>query len=180
MDVTISCLCPPKADGTARHDQDKVTLPDTLDFRQMLTVRQAIRFANVDADAATALAQMTAVMAEAYLLHCISAWTIVDEKAKPVPVTQVNVRTHLLSNYEAAEKVADIADELYSEKVVLPLLVGASNSSSPSRTERPTSPPTNGTTAPKRSKRSSTSTIPMAVTGPMAASHGGGSSSSLT
>lgn len=180
MDVQISCLCPPKADGTARHDQDTVTLPDTLDFRQMLTVRQAIRFANIDADPATSLAQMTAVMAEAYVLHCISAWTLLDEKGKPVPVTQANVRAHLLSHYEAAEKVGDAADDLYSEKVVLPLILGASSSSSPSRTARPTSPPTNGKTPRKHSKSSSTSTIPMAVTGPMAASPGGGSSSSLT
>jgi hypothetical protein len=183
MDVTIACLCPPKADGAARHEADTVTLPEVLDFRTTLTIRQTIRFevaSGVRAGESMTLAEMTALMAEAYLLHCISAWSLVDDKGKPVPVSQTAVRERLLLNYEAAEKVGDAADALYSDKVVLPLLTGASSSSSPTPTKRRTSRTTNGSTPRKPSKRSSTTTTPMVVTGPMAASPGGVSSSSLT
>jgi hypothetical protein len=188
MDVQIACLCPPK-DGAPVHEQDTVTLPDVLDFRTTLTIRQTIRFEEVrmkEAKEPLSLAEMTAVMAEAYLVHCITAWTLVDADGKPVPPSRANIRELLFTNYEAAETVGDAADRLYSDKVVLPLLTGASNSSPSTRTpERPastrrTSATMNGSTPRKPSKRSSTTTIPMVVTGPMAASPGGDSSSSLS
>jgi hypothetical protein len=182
MDVTIPCICPPK-DGEPRHEQDTVTLPETLDFRTTLTIRSTIRLGNQLARATgeiPSLPEMIAAMAEAYLLHTISAWTLVDEHGKPVPVSKANIRDILLTNYEAAETVGDAADDLYSEKVVLPLLTGASSSSPPTPTTVPTSRKTNGSTPRKPSKRSSTASTQMVVTGPMAASPGGASSSSLS
>jgi hypothetical protein len=188
MEVTIACLCPPK-DGAPRHEQDTVTLPDVLDFRTTLTIRQTIRVEHQLAAVASevpTLAETIAMMAEAYLLHTIASWSLVDEAGKPMPVSKANVRDRLLTNYEAAETVGNAADLLYSDKVVLPLLTGASNSSPSTRTpERPASPrrtsaTTNGSTPRKPSKRSSITTTPMVVTGPMAASPGGDSSSSLS
>jgi hypothetical protein len=187
MEVRIPCICPPKEDGEQRHVEDAVTLPDVLDFRRTLTVRQAIRFAvgeSVAEGETLTVAEMTAVMAEAYLLHCIDAWTVLDEKGKALPVTKANVRARLLEgDFEAAETVGNAADDLYSDKVVLPLMARARPSSPPTPTPVPTSATTHG--SPKkgrrtRSKPSSISTSPMAVTGPMAASHAGGSSSSLS
>ena len=178
MDVQIPCICP-----TSPHDEDTITLADTLAFRETLTIRQEIRLAVEVARAraeSLSLAEMTAVMAEAYLLHGIVSWSLTDDNGKPLPLSKTNIRDHLMAAYEAAESVGNAADGLYSEKVVLPLLQRESSSSrrTPTRQGSSTSPTsTPGSTPRKRSKRSSTSTSPMAVTGPMAASPGGASNS---
>lgn len=180
MDVTIACIC-----AQPTHETDTVTLADVLDFRATLTVRQEIRFAVSSAREAgevLSLAEMTAIMTESYLLHAITAWTVKDERGKPLAISKSAIRDRLLANYEEAEKVGDAADTLYSETVVLPLLTGASKSSPPTPTppKSSTSAPTNGSTPRKRSKPSSISTTPMVVTGPMAASPAGASNSSLS
>lgn len=179
MEVTIDCICPPK-DGERRHGQDTIILPDTLDFTRTITVRQAIRVATRRDPEGLSLAELTAVMAEAYLLHSIDAWTLVDGHGEPLPVTKANVREYLLSNPDIAEEVGNACDEAYSEKVVFPLLYRAPTSSPPTPMPEPTSPTTPGSTIRrprKGSKPSSTFTSPMAVTGPMAASPAGDSNS---
>lgn len=176
MEVTINCICPTKADGAPRHNQDRVTLPDTLDFRTALTVRQTV--AMEMATRSSSLAAVIGLLIEAYLLYCIESWTLVDEKGKPVPVSRQAVQERLLTHFDEAEKVGDAADDLYTEKVVLPLVNGASKSSPVTPTPGSTSPTNgHGTKRPRPSKRSSTSTTPMVVTGPMAASPAGVSSS---
>lgn len=175
MIVTINCVCPPR-NGQARHASDKVTLPDVLDFRRTLTVRQTV--AAEMGDATASLASVTGFLIEAYLLHCIDSWTLQDEKGKALPVTRQNVRDHLLTHYDEAEKVGDAADDLYTDKVVLPLLNRASSSSPDTSTPGSTSATNgSGTRRLKPSKRSSTSTTPTVVTGPMAALPAGASSS---
>ncbi len=179
MDVTIPCPCPPKADGTPRHDGDTVTLPEVLDFRTTLTVRQEIRLAVQNAAATgegLSLAEMTSLLVESYLLHCIGGWTIRDDRNQPVPVSKVTVRQYLLANQESAEMVGNAADDLYTEKVVLPLLSPGSSSSPPTPIPGPTSPTNGRTSNRKPSRRSSTTTTPTVATGPMAASPGGASS----
>lgn len=191
MDVQIECICPEKG----KHEHDTVTLPDTLDFRRTLIVRQAIRFeveGHREANDPLTVPELTAVMAEAYLLHCIDSWSVMGEvpdgkgktKTGPLPVTKANVRALLLEGaYEAAEVVGNAADSLYSDKVVLPLMGRASNSLPPTPTPEPTSPPTNGSRqkGPKTpSKPSSTTTSLTVATGPMAASPGGDSSYSAS
>ncbi len=177
MQVEIPCPCPPKADGTPRHDTDKVTLPEVLDFRTTLTVRQEIRLA-VQGAAATgeglSVAEMTALLIESYLLHCISAWTLSD--GKPIEITKPAIREFLLSNQESAEIVGNAADDLYTEKVVLPLLSPGSSSSPSTPTPGSTSA-TNGHGRKRTPSRpSSTTSSPTVVTGPMAASPAGASS----
>lgn len=183
MDVKIECICPPKADGEPRHEQDTVTLPEILGFREVRVIRQAIRLAF--GGTRPSLAELSGLMSEQVVLHCIAAWTCehdVTEKGRShteqLPLTRDSIETYLLPNYDAAEAVASAAEALYSEKVVLPLMVGASRSSKPSPINRPTSRRKSGSTSrSKRSKPSSITTTPMAVTGPMAASAGGVSNS---
>jgi hypothetical protein len=180
VNVTIPCPCPPKADGTARHESDTVTLPEVLDFRTTIVVRQSIQWLKTNDPDAT-VPEIVATLAETYLLHCIEEWSLVDDKGKAVPVSKAAIRERLLPATEAAMAVGNAADDLYTDKVVLPLFLQASSSSPPTQTDEPTSPTSGpGPTPRKPSKRSSITTTPMAVTGPMAASPGGASSSSLS
>lgn len=187
MDVPIRCICPPTSDGQPRHpDGDTVTLPDVLDFRRTITVQQTIALA-LRGSGAT-LPEITGVLMESYVLHCIVAWSVVDEQGQPVPVTKPAIRERLLTRFEEAEKVGDAADDLYTDTVALPLVLRGLNSSGAGRTPEPetsvppsTSPTTGrGGTPRKPSKRSSTTTTPMVVTGTTGWSPGGASSSSLT
>jgi hypothetical protein len=175
VNVTIPCPCPPKADGTARHEQDTVTLADTLDFRTRVTLRQSIRLAG--GEEATE-GEMLAALTEAYLLHCITGWTVVDAKGKALSASRANIREVLMGESDIGLVVADAADELYSSRVLIPLLVGVSTSSPGSPTVPSISPKSNGPTPPKPSKPSSTTTTPMAVTGPMLTSPAGASNGS--
>lgn len=186
MDVQIQCICP-ETGGKKPHETDTVTLPDVLDFRRMLTVRQAIRFtvdAAREAGDPLSVPELVAVMAESYLLTCIDRWTCVDADGKPIPVTKATVKALLLEgDYEAAEIVGNVADDLYSDKAVLPLMERASGSLPPTPTPGPTSAPTNGSKPAARrkgSKRSSTTTSRTVGTGTMGPSLVGVSSSSLS
>lgn len=176
MDVPIACGCPPAGDGQPRHPSDTVTLREPLDFRTRLILRQTIRWVKTEHEDATE-GEMLAALTEAYLIYCIDGWTLVDAKGKPLAPSRDNIRSVLMARDDLAMPVADAADGLYGEVVLLPLLLAASNSSPGKPTAAPTSPTTNGTThRPKRSRPSSTSTIQMVATGPMPASPAGVSS----
>jgi hypothetical protein len=175
MDVPIRCICPPGADGQP-HVEDTVTLPDILDFRKTLTVRQYVSHERIGDES---VPEFIVLLIEAYLLHTVAAWTLIDEAGKPLPVSKANIRGVLMAdaNMDVAEKVGDAADNLYSGKVFLPLMNGASSSSPGTPTTGSTSPTSGrGSTPRKHSRRSSISTSPMVVTGPMAASPAGVSS----
>src|SRR5262249_23818145 len=93
----------------------------------------------------------------------IDAWTLVDEKGKPVPPTKANIRARLLVDDAFAMPVAQAADDLYAKVVLLPLLQGASSSSSRTPTPPATSATTDGPTLPRKpSRRSSTARTQMA------------------
>jgi hypothetical protein len=173
MDVTIDCGCPPK-DGQPRHSSDTVTLHEPI----LPIIRRALLYDLSLLGDGASVGDQLALLSEGYVLRCIDAWTLVDDKGKPVPPSRDNIRTLLLERPDYGDPVAKAADDLYSEAVLLPLLLGASTSSSAGRTGRSTSPATNGQTPhKKRSTRSSITSSPMVVTGPMQASSGGGSSS---
>lgn len=183
MDVPIRCVCPPKADGSPRHEGDTVTLRDTLGFVATQTARNAIHLARsdareqgVDLDAAYALALLT----EQYLMLGVTAWTLVDEKGKAVPVGRATVRAFLEDPDadDVVSLVSDEADGLYAEKVMLPLLAAAASSSRPTPTVSTSPTPGNGKAPSSRSSRSSISTIPTAGTGTTSRRRGGDSSSS--
>jgi hypothetical protein len=162
-DTTVGCLCPP--DGSRHPEGDTLTFPDQLDFRTAITARKAIGWLKNE-DPEAGVPEVLALLSEFYLLNTIGAWTVRDEKGKPVPVTKANLRQYLLPT-EAAFDVADFADELYARQVLLPLATTASSSSPPTRTNGSTSAtPGSGRTR-KPSKPSSTGSIPTGDTATM-------------
>ena len=181
MSVQIPCLCPPKADGTARHEQDEVTLRETLDFRQATAIRNAIAFAKAD-DPDISPADLLAILTEGYVLHGVESWTLqgLDDKGRPfnLPVTKPAIREKLLSDPLLAEGIGDAADGLYAEAILLPLLNRALASSPPTPTVESTSARNGRSKPPKPSKPSSTTTIQTGGTAKITALPGGVSSSS--
>ena len=177
--VTVACLCPPNAAGGVRHPAgDEITLREHLDFRGSLAARKAFIFVKAE-DAGASSADILAVMTETYLLYGIESWTLVDAKGVPVPVTKTAIRETLMSRVDRALDVADAADALYSEEVLLPLMATASASSPPtpmaeSTSAKKSSSPESQT----RSKPSSITTIPTAATGSLSPSLAGASNSS--
>ena len=100
--------------------------------------------------------EIIGLLQEGYLLYGIAQWTL------PVPLTREAVQSEILAHTDRAAILADKADELYSEQVLLPLVKLGAQSSAPMSNNGSTLP-TTGSSAkrPKPSKRSSTSTIPM-------------------
>ena len=165
MNVTVQCLCPPNAAGEARHPGgDTITLRDRLDFRAAATARNAIVLAKTD-DPEVSSAEILAILTETYLLAGVEAWTLVDEKGKPIEVTKAAIRERLLPATDQAMEVGNAADGLYAAAVMLPLLRMAANSSQPMPTIASTSPTKpSSQDRPKPSRRSSTTTTPTAAT----------------
>lgn len=158
MDVTIPCPCPEKA-GAPRHESDTVTLHDVLDFHQSMTITKSVQFIDED-DPDSRGAEVLARLSEFYILVGIARWSLRDASNKPIEVTKGAIRKFILSRPDIASKVEPVADSLYREVILLPLLEAASISSQPSPTDDSTSPTPHGPTPqPKPSKRSSTSTI---------------------
>lgn len=176
---TVACLCPSTAAGEVRHpDGDRVELRERLDFKGGLAARNAVvllKREDPDASAAQVMAEMT----EIFLLCGVRSWTVVDERGKPVEVSQPAIREYLLSRQDAAMAIGDEAFNLYSEAVVAPLVRMAQTSSPSTRTNGSTSA-TNGHSPrhQKPPKPSSTTTTPTDGTGTTSVSPVGASSSS--
>lgn len=170
--TVITCVCPPKADGTPRHpDGDTVTLREALGFRGAATARNSIAVIKTE-DPDVSVAEILAVLTESYLLVGIESWTLVDDKGKPVEVSSVTIRSFFNDHPEEALLVGDDADALYNEVVMRPLLRMASAASQPTPIARPTSVKT-GSRRPRPSRPSSTSTSQTDGTEKMSASPGG-------
>lgn len=168
MNVLIPCVC-------GRHEQDTVVFRQKLDFRAGLTIRHALILARVD-DAEMSAAEMLTVLSEQYVLYGVESWSLCEPNGSPMPVTRAAIRDRLLANYEVALTLADAADEVYAEQILLPLLAGASTSSPATPTAPSTSATAGPTPRPKPSRRSSTTTTPTDVTGPTSRSPAGVSS----
>ncbi len=178
--ATITCACPPKAEGEPRHPGgDIINLREKLDSRSALAMRWSVIQLKAD-DPDASVAEILGVMSEQYMLHGIESWTLVDEAGKPLPCTKAHVRTHILSrDLSDIMPIVEEADELYMGIVILPLAEGASTSSPDTPTDASTSPPTDSEPTPlKRSKRSSTTTSRTAATETTSPSPDGGSNSS--
>ena len=172
MDVPIPCLCP----GTP-HEGDTVTLRDTLDFHAVTAIRHAVSFLEAE-DTTAYTAEVLATLTEGYVFHGIASWTLVGDDGKPLPASRANIRERLLPDVLAASAVGDAADELYGEKVLLPLLVRASTSSATTPTETSTSPRTDSPKRPRTpSSPSSTTSTRTAATATTGTSPVGASSS---
>lgn len=173
MTMKIDCVCPPAAGGPRHPGGDTVVLREKLDFRSALTVRNAIIMAKQD-DPDMDAPEILALLTEKYLLLGIESWSLTDAKGKKVEPTRDAIRAFTQEHPDEAMEVGDAADALYSAAVILPLVERASKSSPTSPTNGSTSPTTGSPPAlPKPSRRSSTSTIPMADTDMTSASPGG-------
>jgi len=170
MDVTIPCVC------SADHETDTVTLRDALSPHDAMALDKDIQVMRAEDPDATA-GDVLATLSEGYIVRGISSWTLVGEDGEPLPVTKSAIRSLILPNLEAANAIAEEADGLYAEAVMLPLLSRASTSSPPTPTEDSTSAPTDsGSTPPTPSRPFSTTTTPMDDIGQTFASPGGVSS----
>lgn len=175
MDVAIPCIC----EGTPHPEGDSVVLRDRLGFLAVQTARNAVLLARASEPDGISAAAVLAILTEQYVLLGVESWSVVDAKGKPLAVSTVALRTRLLEDDEAATIVADAADDLYAERVMLPLLQAASRSSAGTPTKRSTSPTTgSGPSTRKPSSPSSISTIPTVATTTTPRRRAGGSSSS--
>jgi hypothetical protein len=166
VDVQITCPCP-----GSPHAQDTVTLRDRLTFAGGVAVQKRIKDSLQDRPNE---ADAIGVLAEGYIRHGISGWTLVGEDGKPRPVTGETISAAFLDSFNQNTMViAEAADELYEGQVIAPLFQPASSSSPDSPTSESTSPTSTRSrrTKSRRSRRSSTSTTPTAdtatTTGPL-------------
>ena len=180
-DIDIACICPTK-DGSVRHpDGDTISLRDKLGFRHVEAIRSQVGiFALEEPDAE--LSDSLAIFAEGYILHGIESWTLAedDEKGKEIALrpSRSNIRKYILDDIGTADLVSTIADELYAQAVMLPLLNRALPSSPGTPTAKSTSRSrTSGKKRPTPSKPSSTSTSQTAGIGKITSLHAGDSSS---
>jgi hypothetical protein len=172
-ETLIPCPCPQLAGKVQHPDGDTVTLREHLDFRSALGIRNDfILLRNEDG---VSIGEALAALSEGYLYHGIEAWTLKDEKGKPLPVSHAAIRDALLSRPEIAVEVADAADELYGKSVILPLLARAATSSQPTPTKLSTSATKPVSKRPTPSSRSSTTTSRTGATGKITALHAGAS-----
>ena len=132
--------------------EDTVNLRPRLGLAAGIAIQRLVVEANQSDKPATA-AELTGLLAEAYLLHGVASWSF------PEPVTPDNIRKRLLDDFERGAPVADVADGLYMAAVIAPLLKRALTSSPSTSSNGSTSAHGSGAQSrPKRSKRSSTST----------------------
>lgn len=163
-DITVTCLCPP--DGSRHPEGEVVTFRDTLDFRTASIARKSIAWQkNEDPDAD--VPEVLAMLSEFFLLHCISSWTLRDAKGKAIEVNKANVREYVLPRDQIAFQLADFADDLYTERLLLPLAETAPSSSPPTPTNGSTSATKASGPRPTRSKPSSTESMPTAAIAPI-------------
>lgn len=179
MNAPIPCVCPLKRDGSPRHPNgDVVTFkdPDKVDFRTASNMRNSVR--SLEGAALGHIPEIATAMTEGYLRYGIESWTLRDDKDKPIPVDSDTVGEYILANYRVAVTLGDIADGVFAETVLLPLLREVSNSSPDSPTESSTSPTSGPSpTPPTPLRRSSTSISRTVGTGRATSSLGGDSSS---
>lgn len=163
MHVQVPCLCP-----AAPHDQDIVTLLPVLPFRASRRIQYQISL--LSDDERSDIAGVLALLTESYVVAGVESWSLQDAEGDPLPVTPANIEAYLLTNPEAAELVADQADELYRDILLRPLLKAAQTLSRRGPTAGSTSVSKGSpATHRKRSRPSSISTIPTAGTEPISA-----------
>ena len=175
--MEIRCVCPPKADGSPRHDHDEITLKEKLDFRSSIALRNALALASNENDGELDFADILAILTERFIRYGIESWTVVDAKNQPMPVSQKAITDLILTDIDLATLIGDEADERYRAAALLPLIERGQTSSRSTQTTASTSPTTPSSTKPRtRSSRSSITSIPTAATETTSSSLDGDSS----
>jgi hypothetical protein len=176
--VNVACICPETSNGVRHPEGDAVTLRERLGFRSAVTMQKVVYTLRQEIEHPSD-ADILAALTEAYIVYGIESWTLVDARGKAIPVNRATIEEHLLSDLTAALAVADVADDLYQETVLLPLLMRGSASSATTPTTESTSPETSSPDEPPTpSKPSSITTSPMGVIATTSPSLDGGSNSS--
>lgn len=153
MDVSITCVCPPK-DGEVRHqDGDTVVLRDKLDFTIAVTMQETMTMLPNTASPEERLAAIDT----AYLLYGIESWTLTDGKGR-IPLSRETITTYLLGDIAASMDVFAVAEEMYNPVVLLPLVKRGLSSSSSTPTTGSTSAPTSSQAKPRRRPSPSSTT----------------------
>lgn len=161
----VRCLCPPAGGGPRHPDGDDVALRPMLTFHGAVAARHAVSALKAERPDA-GVPDVLAVLTEAYLCHGVASWTIEDASGAAVPVTPEAVRSLLLPELDVSLALADEADALYTEAVLLPLAGRASRSSRSGPTAGSTPARTGSTPSPRRrSSPSSTASTPTGGTG---------------
>ncbi len=145
-----------------QHDEgDTVYLKPKLGLAAGVEVQAAI----LDMGKGVSANVVQGTIAELYVRHGVTDWTLHDEAGNRLVLTPATVQARLLDDFSMAKPIADAADELYGRAVVVPLAMKVAESSRAMRAERSTSAAKGSPDSPpKRSKRSSTTTSPTAAT----------------
>jgi hypothetical protein len=135
-----------------------VYLRPVLEWSHVSAIKWSILARKEEAGVDLSTGEVLGLLQEGYLTYGIVRWDL------PVPLTRLSVKSEILSHTERASIVAEKADELYSEQVLLPLVRMGSRLSRPTSTNGSTLVTTGSSVAPRKpSKRSSTSISPMAA-----------------
>jgi hypothetical protein len=186
VEVQIKCICP-----GSPHEQDTIYLRPKLGLSggvalQGLLLRTIKESPQLGFDADL----LGGIMSEGYLVNGIVGWTLVDEDGQPVPVTPQTIGNKLLLDFEVAEPIASMADDLYYEPVLAPLLkklsislqtsptsasISATKKSRAKTASRPSRSTRRSSKRPTPLKPSSTSTTQTGSTGKTLVALAGGS-----
>lgn len=146
--------CP--CEGSPHPDGDVVYLWPELSMPGGMAAQGAIAEAYVG----TSLDQLRLqeLLARVWIRHGVAEWTFLDDLGVPIPVTPETVEV-ALPFAKGGRLVADKADDLYAEAVTAPLVERLSvlSKRGPTRASQPATS-RNGTSHPKRPRRSSTVT----------------------
>lgn len=110
------CQCP-----SGPHRQDEVYLLPRLSFDGGADAESVVREWAGKSD----VHAFTIALSRSYLRQQVAGWNLVDADGAPVPYSA----DALLSDFDTARAVADAADELYSERLLAPLVAAVSKSS---------------------------------------------------
>jgi hypothetical protein len=141
VEVQIKCICP-----GSPHEQDTIYLRPKLGLSGGVALQSLLlRMIKEAPDTGIDSDLLGGIMSEGYLVSGVVAWTLLDENGQPVPITPQNINDQLLLDFQIAEPISSIADDLYYEPVLAPLLKRL-------RASLQTSPTKGSTSATKRSR----------------------------
>jgi hypothetical protein len=149
VDVVVragDCPCP----GTP-HTEEHVYLEPEASLLLATTAFKAVQLAR------ETVQDQIGALTSSYIPAAIRSWTFLEESEGivPVPITRENAE-RLIPWDRGGFEVADKADDLYSERVMAPLVKRLQQLSVPGQTASGTPPsPLNGSEHPVPSKRSS-------------------------
>jgi hypothetical protein len=136
IEVHITCACP----GTPHAEGDTVNLRPKLGLADGTTLQSQLRSDIVAAGSGKVnWDRSIGMLMEGYLLVGIVGWSLLDAEGKPLPVSEDAIRERLLDDFALAKPIGDVADDLYFEPVLAPLLKQLAESLTSSQTSKSTS-----------------------------------------